>query len=283
MENQETNYIDNYAEWESLEISNDFLFGKVMQDPELCKELLQRILPDLEIDHIEYPDLQKEIRPDADAKGIRLDVYLKDDKGTVYDIEMQVAPAAALPKRSRYYGSMLDLQMLDKGQHYKYLKPTYVIFICQFDVFGKERHIYTFKNICKEDTDIFLEDGTTKIFLNATGSRDDVSRELKAFLDYVAGKTSEDSFVERLMESVKRAKQNRKWRHEYMTLLMRDKENFEQGKEQGIEQGKEQGIVSMIENALQTTGSIEQTSRLLRIDLDKVREIAQHCGISVSQ
>ena len=68
-----------------------------------------------------------------------------------------------------------------------------------------------------------------------------------------------------------------------MTLLMRDKENFEQGKEQGIEQGKEQGIVSMIENALQTTGSIEQTSSLLRIDLDKVREIAQHCGISVPQ
>ena len=61
--------------WESLGIDNDFLFGKVMQDPELCKELLQRILPDLEIDHIEYPELQKEIRPDVDAKSVRLDVY----------------------------------------------------------------------------------------------------------------------------------------------------------------------------------------------------------------
>ena len=38
---------------EELSISNDFLFGKVMQDP----ELLQRILPDLDIDHIEYPEL----------------------------------------------------------------------------------------------------------------------------------------------------------------------------------------------------------------------------------
>ncbi len=26
--------------WEELDISNDFIFGKVMQDPELCKELL---------------------------------------------------------------------------------------------------------------------------------------------------------------------------------------------------------------------------------------------------
>lgn len=43
------------AVWESLGIANDFMFGKVMQDAELCKELLQRILPELEIDHVEYP------------------------------------------------------------------------------------------------------------------------------------------------------------------------------------------------------------------------------------
>ena len=60
--------------WENLGISNDFMFGKVMQDAELCQELLQRILPDLDIDHIEYPELQKSIKTDDDAKSIRLDV-----------------------------------------------------------------------------------------------------------------------------------------------------------------------------------------------------------------
>jgi len=43
-------------------MSNDFLFMKVMQNPELCKELLHRILPDFDIDHIEYLELQKEIK-----------------------------------------------------------------------------------------------------------------------------------------------------------------------------------------------------------------------------
>ena len=66
MDNME-NTINNTS-WEELGISNDFLFGKIMQDSELCKELLQRILPDLEIDHIEYPELQKAIKPDVDAK-----------------------------------------------------------------------------------------------------------------------------------------------------------------------------------------------------------------------
>lgn len=56
------------TKWEELGISNDFLFGKAMQNPELCRKLLQRILPGLEIDRIEYPQLQKEIRPHADAK-----------------------------------------------------------------------------------------------------------------------------------------------------------------------------------------------------------------------
>ncbi len=64
---------DRQRSWEELSISNDFLFGKVMQNPELCKELLQRILPDLDIDHVEYPELQKTIKEDFDAKGVRLD------------------------------------------------------------------------------------------------------------------------------------------------------------------------------------------------------------------
>ncbi len=54
--------------WEDLGISNDFLFGKVMLNPRLCLKLLQRILPDLKIDHIEYPELQKMIKPDARCK-----------------------------------------------------------------------------------------------------------------------------------------------------------------------------------------------------------------------
>lgn len=204
--------------WDELGISNDFLFGKIMRNPELCRELLQRILPDLDIDRIEYPETQKSIQPDVDARSVRLDVYVKDDKDTVYDIEMQVADTRELPKRSRYYQGMIDLQLIDKGQTYKKLNQSYIIFICPFDLFGKGRHVYTFENVCKEDTSVSLHDGTTKIFLNAYGMMDDVSEELKAFLDYVAGRDSDDVFVQKLEEALEDAKRNREWRHEYMTL-----------------------------------------------------------------
>ena len=226
-----------------------------MQDAELCKELLQRILPELEIDHVEYPEAQKSIKTDVDAKSVRLDVYVRDGKGTVYDIEMQVADTMELPKRSRYYQSMIDLQMIDKGQHYKELKPSYIIFICSFDLFEKGRHVYTFKNICEEDNSLPLEDGTVKLFLNAAGSQDDVSKELKAFLDYVAGKESEDDFVKRLDEAVREARKNREWRHEYMTLLMRDQENIEKGMEKGMRKGMEKGKIEGRAEEIIETGS----------------------------
>ena len=93
---------------------------------------------------------------------------------------MQTTDTRELPKRRRYYQSMIDLQMIDKGQHYKKFNPCYIIFISPFDIFQKGRHIYTFENICKEDKDLILGDGVTK-----------------------------------LEEAVNRAKKNKEWRHEY--------------------------------------------------------------------
>lgn len=118
IENAKTMEETAQKKWEELSIADDFLFGKVMQNPELCIGLLQRIFPDMEIGHIEYPQLQKSIRQDMDARSVRLDVYLKDDRNTVYDIEMQVDNTHELPKRSRYYQCMIDLQLIDRGQYY---------------------------------------------------------------------------------------------------------------------------------------------------------------------
>ena len=250
------------TQWEDLGISNDFLFGKVMQNPKLCKELLQRILPDLRIDHIEYPELQKAIKPDADAKSIRLDVYVKDRENVVYNIEMQASDTKELPKRSRYYQSLIDLQLIDKGQTYRKLNRSFVIFICLEDIFGYGRHIYTFENLCKEDPGISLGDETTKIFLSADSTMDDVSKELKAFLDYVGGNVTDDAFVQELEEAVRKAKRNREWRHEYMTLLMRDQINVEKGIEQGFKQGMEKGMEKGIEGTvsiLKNLGVPQQT------------------------
>ena len=76
-------------DWDEIGISNDFLFGKLMQNPRLCLGVLKRVLPELDIERIEYPELQKAIREDADARSVRLDVYVRDDKKTVFFYEQE--------------------------------------------------------------------------------------------------------------------------------------------------------------------------------------------------
>lgn len=219
-------------EWNEIGISNDFLFGKVMRDPELCRELLEVIL-NVPIERVEYPEEQKTIDIAQDARSVRLDVYVADGNNTVYDIEMQTVQEEGLPKRSRYYQGMIDLALIEKGEPYTKLNKSYVIFICTFDAFGKGESVYTFENMCKEVEGLSLGDESHKIFLNAKGASKNVSPSLRAFLEYVAGNKSEDPFVKKLDEAVVKAKKNEEWRREYMTLLMRDRENVEKGRAEG--------------------------------------------------
>ncbi len=229
--------------WEQIGISNDFLFGKVMRSrPGLCRKLLQRILPELDIARIEVIETQKTIDEDRDARSVRLDVYVRDETDRVYSIEMQMADTKELPRRSRYYQGMIDLQLLEKGLTYRYLNDTYIIFICPFDLYETGRHRYTFAGACTEDPEVTIQDGAVRIFLNAKGTMNDVSSSLKAFLDYVAGTVTEDPFVQELEEAVTEARKNRKWRHEYMTLLIRDQDNLEKGREEGLKLGREEGL-----------------------------------------
>ena len=224
--------------WENVGISNDFLFGKLMRKhPGLCQKLLQRILPELPIGRIEILETQKIIDEDVDARSVRLDVYARDDEERVYSIEMQMMDTKELPKRSRYYSAMIDMQLLDKAVSYRHLNDTYIIFICPFDLYGKGRHKYTFDGRCKEDPEVKIGDGATRIFLNAKGTMDDVSSSLKVFLDYMLGKKDEDPFIQELEAAVADARKDREWRHEYMTLQLRDQENIEKGEIRGLYRG----------------------------------------------
>ena len=85
-----------------LNLEDDFLFAKVMSDNEICRRVLEQIL-NISIKKVEYPITQKTIDLLLDGKGIRLDVYVNDDKDTVYNVEMQRTNRKHLPKRARYY------------------------------------------------------------------------------------------------------------------------------------------------------------------------------------
>lgn len=221
-----------------LNLEDDFLFAKVMSDQEICRKVLEKILG-LPIKKVVIPSSQRTIDILFEGKGIRLDIYVNDENGTAYNVEMQRGRKKELPKRSRYYAGSIDLDLISSGESYTNLQKTYVIFICTFDPFSKGRHMYTFENRCIQDFSLSLGDETTKIFLNTKGNIDDVGDDMKEFLDYVENST--DSFaaqatsplIKEIHKKVNEVKQSREMEVEYMTLLQRDRENIEQGREEG--------------------------------------------------
>ena len=229
--------------FEKLQIKDDFMFSIIMRNPKFCKPFLELVLG-IKISRIEYPKSQETIDISADAKSVRLDIYVEDGKGTVYNIEMQTTGNRNIPKRTRYYQGMIDLNILEKGHNYKDLKRSFIIFVCTFDLFGEGRHIYTFENRCIQNLELGLGDDITKIILNTKGTMDDVTPEMKKLLDFIDGKEPGDDFTRELDKVIQSVRKNEKWRLDYMTLQMHYQEKYEQG----IEKEKMESAMRMIED-----------------------------------
>ena len=164
-----------------------------------------------------------------------MDVYVKDGKGTVYNIEMQVRKPEGdgLAKRTRYYQAMMDADLLAAGADYDRLNPTIIIFICSFDPFDAGRYIYTFENQCLEDNHIQLKDGTRKIFLNTKGETGEIDASIKAFLRYVDGAVTTDHFVQEIDREIHAIKSTAEEEASYMSYAISLAEEREEGRREG--------------------------------------------------
>ena len=229
-------------QYSELTFTDDFMFCKILSsNMKLCKEMLELILG-IKIRCVELVQSQVSIEEKYDARGIRLDVYVEDADNTVYDIEMQTTAQVDLPKRTRYYQGMIDLNLISRGAHFKELKKAYVIFICAFDPYDRGLPIYTFENICRECPDLKLGDDTAKVILNAGGSRVGLSEDMCAFLDFLQKGTADSDLTKGLSVAVSKAKEHKEWEVEYMTMFMKIQEEREDAQiEQLIESYKELG------------------------------------------
>ena len=253
-------------DWNSATIKDNFIFGKTMElFPNLCRELIELILK-IKIRSIRFPEREKVIEQRTDSKGIRIDVYVEDNKQRSFDLEMQVADSDNISKRMRYYQGLIDLDKLKRGQHYSALGESYIIFICPFDRFKQGRHIYSFRERCDQDYALPLNDGSVKIFLSTKGTLDDVSADVKAFLNYVDTGIIKGKFVKQLDVAVQVVKSNQKVRLEYMTYQMALLESKLEGEERGREKTLIENLKAIMDS-LQVTA--EKAMDILKIPQDK--------------
>ena len=238
--------------WEKAGIGSDVIFCRVMQNKDLFLKLMQRIFPELRLVAIKDHTIQKTGYGPIDSKGVRFDVYSEID-GRCFDVEMQMRQEGDERKRTRYYQCMMDEQLLQTGMSYSELPESYVVMIGTFDLFGQNRHIYRFRNFEMSDKSLLLDDGTMKVFLNSRGTEDDISDELRNFLDLVNGLEPADDFCEELDCEVRKAKQSAEVRRSYMDLEDKLRHERNRALKEGIEHGREQGIKQGIETGRKET------------------------------
>ena len=274
MENQTTT---KFKRWEDLDITDDFIFTQVMRNKKLCRTLLEMILK-LKVGKIKFLTSHHAIQIDPNAKGIIMDVYLKDEN-KVINVEMQASNHGDLPRRARYYQAAADIDTTPKGSQYSDLKQNYVIFICTFDPFDRNLPRYTFQYTCQEtDHQLKLEDGSLRIFLNtATEELSNLDQKLEAFYHYIQKGVVESELTQNISRKITTLKNDSIVRRFYMTWSITMADMRHEGFEEGLQQGREQGAY---EKALETARkflsmglSPEQVVQGTNLPLEVVQEL----------
>ncbi len=227
-------------QFKDLDLSNAFLFAAALEDEETCRLVLECILG-TSIKKVKVK-AERSILFSSDFRCVRLDIFASDEWNVGYNLEMQNIDEKNLPHRSRYHQAEMDLSSLKSGQDFKELKPSVIIFICNFDPFGKGLYRYTFEARCQEE-DFPLNDGAKRIFLSTMGQNvKDVPKELVHFLKYVKDSTDicveqmGDDRLEKIHKRIKILKHSREREERYMQFEEMLKKEHREGYSEGSQQ-----------------------------------------------
>lgn len=229
-----------------------FLFDEAMEDKDNMKTLLGIVLG--QDTHLKYPpQTEKEFRNSKENRQIRLDVYAIDEDDVVYDTEPQKQNTKNLPKRSRLYQGLIDSNLLPPGSiDFNALNTVIIIMIMPFDLFGYELYQYTFRMKCEEISELELEDGATRIFLNSHGKHPEfVNPELIELLEYMekstdtVAKKCESKRIHQMHERITKLKSSKEMEIKYMQKWeekeIERQEAYAEGERVGEKRGRTEG------------------------------------------
>ena len=163
--------------YENISFTNNFAFCKVLQNEEICREVIETLLH-IKVGKLKYKSLEKELKLEIDKRAVRLDVYVADSD-RVFDLEMQTTDNKNLDCRMRYYQSMIDAELLDKGADFTELKESNIIFFCTFDPFKKAYHSTLFIILVKNHRSLNLMTNAEKLPTMSTLLRKSVTKRFE--------------------------------------------------------------------------------------------------------
>ncbi len=248
------------ARIQALRLMDDIYFTSYFNDCPACMELVIRIFLDRQDIHVVEVTTQKNM-PNLYGHGTRLDVFARDDDGRFYDFEIQRSDAGAIPERARFNSASLDVKILEKGKAYTELPETYIIFVCENDIFAHGMPMYHVERVVQETGEDFKD---------------------KAHILYINGQYRGHDAVGRLMEDFFAVDPNEM---NYKELADRAKYFKEPGKGADMmsdvmgdfvkELMKRQARETALKLILVGKMSQEEIAEIMDLPLEEVRELAK--------
>ena len=129
-------------------------------------ELILRIVlqrSDIKVTSIRTQELLKNLK----GRSAVLDVRAVDSTTKEYNIEIQRADKGAGAKRARHNSSLLDAHILKSGEETEDIPDSYVIFITENDVMGKNQAVYHIQRYVETNEGMELfGDGSHIVYVN---------------------------------------------------------------------------------------------------------------------
>ena len=236
-------------------------------------ELVLRII--LDKDDIEIMEvIAQDDVPSLQGRGARLDVFAKDSKGKLYDIEVQCSERGAGFKRARYNSSLMDANILEKGTEHKELPETYVIFITREDTIGDNLPIYHIERTIIE-TGKQTNDGAHIIYVPASYVSD---TPLGKLMEDFRNPDPNTMNYKELAEKAKMLKETEGGEAKMCAIT---EQWFNDGKAEGIAEGKAEGYNSVAEEMIKKNMSVSLISEITKLSVERLKEISNKIGVAL--
>ena len=229
----------------SLTLMDD-LFMQVVLEEQACTEYILQIILDNASLKLKEQRLQKRL-PNLHGRALVLDCLCTDEKGLLYNIEVQNSSAGAVPKRARYHAALMDTHTLKKGEKFSKLPESYVIFITDKDVLGEGEQLYQIERVIRKSGTLF-KDGSHILYFNTARQDDNALGKLARDFKEANPKEIQSEVLSHRVASLKEAKLDREGVKKMNVLLEKyRKKAVEEGIEKGIAQGMQQGLEKGLE------------------------------------
>ncbi len=194
------------------------------------------------------------------GRSLKLDILAQDAAGRTVNIEIQQLSRGASPTRARFHASLLDVHLLEKGQNFDTLPPTYIIFITKTDVLGRGLPVYTVERQIRELQNAF-DDRSIILYVNGACINDTQLGQIMHDFQCASPNEMKCQIFANKLRDLKAIKEEKKMGALYDYIYG-----------EGLEKGRETTAQNLIDMKIL---SHEDIAAATQLPLDRIQALAQ--------